>query len=101
MLLRAGDRREHDVRGWSYSSKGIQAIFVRLPTSFYLVPGVGFQGGSLKEISENALMKPTAVLVNASRAIIYASSGENFAQEASEIAKQYQSEMNPYIRALK
>jgi orotidine-5'-phosphate decarboxylase len=71
------------------------------PHHFYLVPGVGFQGGSLKEISENAMIEDCGLLVNASRAIIYASPGENFAQEASEISKQYQSEMNPYIRAFK
>src|SRR5689334_2409804 len=46
------------------------------PDHFYLVPGVGAQGGSLEEISKKALNKDCGLLVNASRAIIYASSKE-------------------------
>src|SRR5438552_955592 len=66
------------------------------PQHFYLVPGVGAQGGSLKEISEKAMIKETStraqcgILVNLSRAIIYASDKENFAEEARNISKQYQ-----------
>ncbi len=56
------------------------------PNHFYLVPGVGAQGGSLKEISEKAMNKDCGILVNASRAIIYASGGEDFAEKAREIA---------------
>ena len=52
------------------------------PNHFYLVPGVGAQGGSLPEISEKALIPDGGLLVNASRAIIYASEGEDFAAEA-------------------
>ncbi|MFZ1527520.1 MAG: orotidine-5'-phosphate decarboxylase [Ferruginibacter sp.] len=68
-----------------------------LPNHFLLVPGVGFQGGSLKEISEHAMIDEAGLLVNASRAIIYAGSGENFAAEAGEIARQYQEEMEIYL----
>ena len=60
------------------------------PDHFYLVPGVGAQGGSLKEISEKAMNKDIGILVNASRAIIYASTGEDFAVKATEVAKAYQ-----------
>jgi len=68
------------------------------PRHFYLVPGVGFQGGSLKEISEKAMIEGDAgLLVNVSRAIIYASEGENFAEEARAIAQQYQHEMSLYL----
>ena len=67
------------------------------PDHFYLVPGVGAQGGSLKEISEKAMNKDCGLLVNASRAIIYASSGENFAEKAREVAKAYQEEMALYL----
>ena len=68
------------------------------PASFYLVPGVGAQGGSLKEISEKAMIPgDVGLLVNASRAIIYASENENFATEAAEIARQYQVEMAGYL----
>ena len=68
-----------------------------IPEHFLLVPGVGFQGGSLSEISKYAKTKDTGLLVNASRAIIYAGNGENFAAEARIIAKQYQKEMETYM----
>jgi len=71
------------------------------PNHFYLVPGVGFQGGSLKEISENAMIDDCGLLVNASRAIIYASAKENFEKEAAIVAKQYQVEMNMHLIANK
>ncbi len=67
------------------------------PEHFYLVPGVGFQGGSLKEISELAMIKDCGLLVNVSRAIIYAGKSENFAEEAAAIAHQYQREMSDYL----
>lgn len=68
------------------------------PEHFYLVPGVGAQGGSLKEISEKALTKDCGILVNASRAIIYAGEKEDFAEEARAIAQQYQYEMKEYLK---
>lgn len=68
------------------------------PQHFYLVPGVGAQGGSLKDISENALISDCGLLVNASRAIIYASEKEDFAEEAKAIAQQYQYEMQAYLQ---
>jgi orotidine-5'-phosphate decarboxylase len=68
------------------------------PDHFYLVPGVGFQGGSLKDISEMAMNDDCGLLVNVSRAIIFASSKEDFADEARMIAKQYQEEMGGYLR---
>ncbi|MEO5945948.1 MAG: orotidine-5'-phosphate decarboxylase [Chitinophagaceae bacterium] len=73
------------------------------PEHFYLIPGVGAQGGSLKEISEKAMIKDTStnaqcgILVNASRAIIYASSEKDYAKKAREVAKQFQQEMSTYL----
>lgn len=67
------------------------------PHHFYLVPGVGAQGGSLKEISEKAMIKDCGLLVNASRAIIYASPKEDFAQAAAKVAKEYADEMRVYL----
>lgn len=67
------------------------------PNHFYLVPGVGAQGGSLKEISEKAINKDCGLLVNASRAIIYASVEEDFAEKARVIATEYQLEMASYL----
>ncbi|NOT52754.1 MAG: orotidine-5'-phosphate decarboxylase [Chitinophagaceae bacterium] len=68
------------------------------PDHFYLVPGVGAQGGSLKEISEKAMIKDCGILVNVSRAIIYASGKNDFAEKAREAAKAYQQEMNSYLK---
>lgn len=67
------------------------------PRHFYLVPGIGSQGGSLKDISEKAMTSDCGILVNASRAVIYASQGKDFAEKAREIAKQYQVEMAQYL----
>lgn len=67
------------------------------PDHFYLVPGVGAQGGSLKEISKKAMNIDCGILVNISRAIIYASAGEDFAEKAREVAKEYQVEMSNYL----
>ena len=67
------------------------------PEHFFLVPGVGAQGGSLREISQKAMIPDGGILVNASRAIIYASEKEDFAAEAKVIAEQYQLEMRGYL----
>lgn len=68
-----------------------------IPDHFLLVPGVGAQGGSLKDISEKAMNSGCGLLVNASRAVIYASGKEDFATEAKAIAEQYQFEMKIYL----
>ncbi|HRH48794.1 MAG TPA: orotidine-5'-phosphate decarboxylase [Panacibacter sp.] len=68
-----------------------------IPDHFLLVPGVGFQGGSLEDVSKHGMNKDCGLLVNASRAIIYAGDDENFAGEAKEIAMQYQKEMSEYL----
>jgi orotidine-5'-phosphate decarboxylase len=67
------------------------------PDHFYLVPGVGAQGGSLKEISAKAMNKDVGLLVNASRAIIYASAREDFAEAVTGVAKDYHEEMQSYL----
>ena len=74
-----------------------------IPNHFLLVPGVGFQGGSLADVSKYGMINDTSttaqcgLLVNASRAIIYASEKEDFATEARAIAQQYQTEMAEYL----
>ncbi|HXB05750.1 MAG TPA: orotidine-5'-phosphate decarboxylase [Puia sp.] len=67
------------------------------PDNFYLVPGIGAQGGSLETISKKAMNKDIGLLVNASRAVIYASSGEDFAAAAQKAACQYNQEMKQYL----
>ena len=67
------------------------------PHNFLLVPGVGAQGGSLADVSRNGLTKDGGLLVNASRSILYASSGLDFAAAAAAAAKAIQQEMAGYL----
>ena len=69
-----------------------------VPDSFLLVPGVGAQGGSLQEVCKYGMNDTIGLLINSSRAIIYASSGEDFAQKAREEALKMQQEMEMIIR---
>lgn len=63
------------------------------PQHFYLVPGVGAQGGSLEEVCKYGLNDEIGLLINSSRNIIYASSGKDFAQAAALEAEKMQLEM--------
>jgi len=69
-----------------------------VPEHFLLIPGVGAQGGSLEEVSRYGLNKDCGLLVNSSRGIIYASSGEDFAERAGEEAASIQKEMATYLQ---
>ena len=66
------------------------------PNAFLLVPGVGAQGGSLEEVCRYGMIADCGLLVNSSRAIIYADGTERFALVAAEKAK----EMADQMRAL-
>jgi orotidine-5'-phosphate decarboxylase len=69
-----------------------------VPDHFLLVPGVGAQGGSLEEVARYGLNKDCGILVNASRSIIFASSGIDFAEKAMEEAKSMQSQMSKTLK---
>jgi orotidine-5'-phosphate decarboxylase len=71
----------------------LESIRKIIPNHFLLVPGVGFQGGSLEEVSRYGINADIGLLVNASRAVIYASGKEDFAEEAAVIARQYHTAM--------
>lgn len=64
-----------------------------VPEHFLLVPGVGAQGGSLQEVAKYGLNSQCGLLVNSSRAIIYASDKVDFASKAGEIALETRNEM--------
>ncbi len=64
-----------------------------VPNHFLLVPGVGAQGGSLSEVCKYGMTPECGLLVNSSRAIIYADKSEQFAEAAAEAAKTVQQEM--------
>ncbi len=64
-----------------------------VPGHFLLVPGVGAQGGDLEEVSRVGLNRECGLLVNASRSILYASDGQDFARRAAAEAKNLQQQM--------
>jgi orotidine-5'-phosphate decarboxylase len=71
-----------------------------IPDSFLLVPGVGAQGGSLKEVCKYGMSKNVGLLINSSRGIIYASKGIDFASKAREQALKMQLEMKQILNIL-
>lgn len=67
------------------------------PDSFLLVPGVGAQGGSLEEVCRYGMTDDCGLLVNSSRAIIYASSADDFAEAAGKAAACVADEMKGFL----
>jgi orotidine-5'-phosphate decarboxylase len=74
-------------------AKSFVEIRALAPQHFLLVPGVGSQGGSLSDVCKYGITKDCGLLVNSSRAIIYASKNEDFAEAAQKEAKKLQQEM--------
>ena len=68
-----------------------------VPNHFLLVPGVGVQGGNLKEVCGYGLNDQCGLLINSSRGIIYASNGKDFAYQAREAALEIQKEMEQIL----
>jgi orotidine-5'-phosphate decarboxylase len=68
-----------------------------VPHHFLLVPGVGAQGGSLEKVAKYGMNSQCGLLVNSSRAIIYASDSESFAEAARVEAKKVRDEMAEYL----
>ncbi len=69
------------------------------PDNFLLVPGVGAQGGSLEEVCRYGMTSECGLIVNSSRAIIYASSDTDFAEAAAKAAQAVQQRMAAEIEA--
>ena len=63
------------------------------PNNFFLVPGIGAQGGDLAAISNFGMNDHCGLLVNSSREILYASRGEDFAEAARAAALRLQQQM--------
>jgi orotidine-5'-phosphate decarboxylase len=77
----------------------IGTIRALAPDHFFLVPGVGAQGGDLEAVSKAGMNSECGLLVNSSRAIIYASSGEDFAEAARKEALKVQTEMSTFLHS--
>ena len=69
-----------------------------IPDHFILVPGIGAQGGSLKEVVKYGQNKNLGLIVNSSRSIIYADNTELFAETAGSKAEEFQNEMNILLK---
>jgi len=91
LMFVAGATRAHQLR----------EIRELIPNHFLLVPGVGAQGGELSEVIDAAATLECGLLVNASRSIIYASNGEDFADAAKNEALKIKTEMQSYFQRLK
>jgi orotidine-5'-phosphate decarboxylase len=63
------------------------------PEHFFLVPGIGAQGGDLASVMKHGMNKQCGLLINSSRAIIYASASQDFAKKAADEAMKVQHEM--------
>lgn len=74
-------------------AEGIGEVRQLVPDHFFLVPGVGAQGGSLEDVAKYGWNKDCGLLVNSSRGIIYASNGTDFAERAKFEAQKLQMEM--------
>lgn len=75
----------------------IEGIRKLAPDHFFLVPGVGAQGGDLELVSKYGMNKQCGLLVNSARGIIYASDGEDFAKRAAEESDKIQTAMKRYL----
>ncbi|HOU27282.1 MAG TPA: orotidine-5'-phosphate decarboxylase [Paludibacteraceae bacterium] len=76
----------------------LQDIRAIIPNHFLLVPGVGAQGGSLQEVAKYGMNAECGLLVNSSRQILYASSGEDFAEAARLEALAVKQEMEQLLK---
>lgn len=80
-------------------AEGIGEVRKLVPNHFFLVPGVGAQGGSLEDVANYGWNADCGLLVNSSRGIIYAGSEHDFATKAREEAQKLQQEMEIILKA--
>ena len=76
----------------------LKVIRELVPNHFLLIPGVGAQGGTVKDVFEGGANKDCGLLINSSRGIIYASPGEDFAEAAAKEARNLQQEMELLLK---
>jgi orotidine-5'-phosphate decarboxylase len=72
-----------------------------VPNHFLLVPGVGAQGGSLKEVCEYGMNNQCGLIVNSSRAIIYADQSMNFVQATRMATKEIRRQMSEQLKKIR
>ncbi len=79
--------------------KLFEAVRDIVPHHFLLVPGVGAQGGSLEEVCKYGMTDDCGLLVNSSRAIIFASQDDHFAEIAGNKARELQQQMDVLLKS--
>ena len=80
-------------------SNYLKKIRKLVPDSFLLIPGVGAQGGNLKDTFINGANEEVGILINSSRSIIYAGNGLDFSKKSYLVAKSYQFEMEKLLNS--
>jgi orotidine-5'-phosphate decarboxylase len=82
---------------WPQQLRDVRAIVGNVP---FLVPGVGAQGGDVEAVVKNGCTSDgTGLLVSSSRAILYASSGDDFADAARSAALDLRDAINSIRKA--
>lgn len=94
----AGDTQMMYVVG-ATQGKAFESIRKIVPRHFLLVPGIGAQGGSLEEVCKYGMTEDCGLIVNSSRAIIYAGHDHDFAQAAREAAQKVQQQMAAQLKS--
>ena len=100
VVLKSREWKNSDNLMYVVGAKNVEEIAkIRklVPNSYLLIPGVGAQGGSLKDICNNGLDSGLKLLVNSSRSIIYSSNDKDYAEKAMIAASEIQEEMERYI----
>ena len=77
----------------------ISAIRDFAPEHFFLIPGIGAQGGDLKLVAK-AMNSQCGLIVNSARSIIYAGDGDDFAHRAGVEASAIRDEMHKLLQRL-
>ena len=93
----AGDEQMMYVVG-ATQGRAFEDIRKIVPNHFLLVPGIGAQGGSLSEVCKYGMTRECGLIVNSSRAIIYADATEDFAAVAAQKAREVQQEMKQELQ---
>jgi orotidine-5'-phosphate decarboxylase len=79
-------------------AEGIGEVRKLVPNHFFLVPGVGAQGGSLEDVAHYGWNSDCGLLVNASRSVLYASGGTDFAEKAAQECRMLQQQMQAILQ---
>lgn len=78
----------------------LKSIRMKAPDHFFLVPGIGAQGGDMEAVMRAGMNRQCGILINSSRQILYASSGEDFADKARETAKSLRDQMSNHLKSI-